>query len=75
MTADDFRNRMNNIEQKIEDIAEKVDHMHSLLVGDGEGLSIAAKVHLLWGSVVFLSTAVVGLIIERLFSFFGGKHP
>lgn len=74
MTSDDFRNRMSNIEQKIEDIAEKVDHMHTLLVGDGEGLSIAAKVHLLWTSIIFLSTTVIGLIVERLFAFFGGRH-
>lgn len=65
---------MTHIEETIERIAEKVDHMHALVVGDGTGLSIAAKVHLLWTSIIFLSTTVIGLIVERLFAFFGGRH-
>ena len=81
MNSDDRITKWESMDQKMDYLCARVDHLHDLIVGDGGERSFAEKIRTLWEAheqrgrgLMWVVGAVVALILERISNYIRIGH-
>ena len=79
--SDEMRSRVASIEDKIDHMSDRVDHVYALLVGDGSERPITEQMRILWEAheqrgrgLMWVIGAVITLLLERIVNYIRIGH-